>query len=59
MADLDEEPHKRIFGEKTLSQCKAHLDKLVDEQSKNDGEAQRDSGGGTVDSASEDEADKV
>lgn len=57
-AGLNEEPYKTVFGSKDSKPCKARYDKLVDEQSKRMGEAQRDSGAGTPDSDSEDEEEK-
>ncbi|CAB1108662.1 unnamed protein product [Ectocarpus sp. CCAP 1310/34] len=48
----------RIFKDKTSENCKERYDKIVDDQSKSDGKAQRDSGAGTAESGSEDEGEK-
>lgn len=47
-----------MFSSKDSKPSKARFDKLVDEQSKRMGEAQRDSGAGTPDSDSGDEEEK-
>lgn len=54
---LNEEPYVRVFGTKTSKVSKARYDKIVDGQSKSDGQAQRDSGAGTADSDSDENED--
>lgn len=54
----NEEPSGVVFRDRTSRTCKARYDKIVDDQSKSDGQAQRDSGAGTADSGSEDEGVK-
>jgi len=56
--ELNEEPFVRVFGTKNSRTCRARYERIVDEQSKKDGQAQRDSGAGTADSGPEDEEEK-
>ncbi|CAN0065718.1 unnamed protein product, partial [Ectocarpus sp. 4 AP-2014] len=47
-----------IFKDKRSKICKARYDKIVHDQSKSHGKAQRDSGAGAAESGSEDEGEK-
>ncbi|CAB1105446.1 unnamed protein product [Ectocarpus sp. CCAP 1310/34] len=47
-----------MFKDKTSKNCKSRYDKIVDDQSKSDGKALRDSGAGTAESGSEDDVEK-
>ena len=53
-----EEPHCRVFAKKTDSSIIAHYNDLVAKQSSENGEALRESGGGTAPDSSEDSESK-
>ncbi|CAB1113409.1 unnamed protein product [Ectocarpus sp. CCAP 1310/34] len=55
---LNHEPLVRMFKDKTSKNFKSCYDKIVDDQSKSDGKALRDSGAGTAESGSEDDVEK-
>ncbi|CAB1111056.1 unnamed protein product [Ectocarpus sp. CCAP 1310/34] len=55
---LNQEPLVRMFKDKASKNCKSRYDKIVDDQSKSDGKALRDSGAGTAESGSEDDVEK-
>ncbi|CAB1107725.1 unnamed protein product [Ectocarpus sp. CCAP 1310/34] len=47
-----------MFKDKTSKNCKSRYDKIVDDQSKSNGKALRDTGAGTAESGAEDEVEK-